>query len=215
MPQGCRQPSRQHSRQSTVLLSCGVAGVELLAANAPLEANCLFQGCVRCEELGAALLHATCEDGRAVLAFLGLHSRTLLGWTKEEAKQQQLGDKGSELARLYHPRRKSDLKPLGDHRIQFSATGDEEFNDVDWTLRVLPNWLQQSVGAKYPTKYGDAKVLLFQPDPESDKKSLEYEASWKGKLQGVSGCFAEWNGKREVAKGLEVLIDAKTTAKAR
>ena len=32
--------------------------------------------------------------------------------------------------------RKSELKPPGDHRIQFSATGDEEFNDVDWTLRL-------------------------------------------------------------------------------
>jgi len=30
------------------------------------------------------------------------------------------------------------------------------------------------------------QVLLFQPDPESDKKTLEYEASWKGKLQGLS-----------------------------
>ena len=28
-------------------------------------------------------------------------------------------------------------------------------------------------------------MLLFQPDPESDKKTLEYEASWKGKLQGL------------------------------
>lgn len=36
--------------------------------------------------------------------------------------------------------RKSDFKPLGDHRIQFSATGDEEFNDVDWTLRVEGQW---------------------------------------------------------------------------
>ena len=32
--------------------------------------------------------------------------------------------------------RKSELKPPGDNRIQFSATGDEEFNDVDWTLRL-------------------------------------------------------------------------------
>ena len=37
--------------------------------------------------------------------------------------------------------RKSELKPLslGDNRILFSATGDEEFNDVDWTLR-LEGW---------------------------------------------------------------------------
>ena len=33
---------------------------------------------------------------------------------------------------------------------------------------------------------GLGQVLLFQPDPESDKKTLEYEASWKGKLQGVT-----------------------------
>lgn len=97
---------------------------------------------------------------------------------------------------------------------------------------ILPNWMQQSAGLKYGTKFGDAKawsilkcrwssprptntlkihpyptgptiiwdsslhalqmlflcfqVLLFQPDPESDKKTLEYEASWKGKLQGLS-----------------------------
>jgi len=35
--------------------------------------------------------------------------------------------------------RKSELKPPGDNRILFSATGDEEFNDVDWTLR-LEGW---------------------------------------------------------------------------
>lgn len=306
----------------------------------------------------------------AVLAFLGLHSRTLLGWSREDAKEQveknikvwnsphniriagskfaidtvsqgalqwqvratentkstnttpnafflAREDGGNVVYGLNYDSKKSELKPPGDHRIQFSATGDEEFNDVDWTLRlegddeeqprhfsitgnsndvvydgsfgwektlknglgllyaidakrrsgvegILPNWMQQSAGLKYGTKFGDAKVLLFQPDPESDKKTLEYEASWKGKLQGLSdkgvgskilttdpqynlklnnegfdakirapaklgtafgaegsvsmdgdkdlSGFVEWNGKREVVKGMDFSIDAKATA---
>ncbi|CAK9019167.1 unnamed protein product [Durusdinium trenchii] len=300
------------------------------------------------------------------LVWLGLHSRTLLGWTREEAKQQveknikvwnsphsfrlagskfavdtvsqgalqwqvratentnttpnalfvAREDGGNVVYGLNYDSKKSELKPLGDHRIQFSATGDEEFNDLDWTLRVegqdndqprhlqatgnsddvvydgsfgwektlknglgllyavdakrrsggegvLPNWMQQSAGLKYRTNFGDAKVLLFQPDPESDKKTLEYEASWKGKLQGLSGGvgkkilttdpqyklkltneglagkvrapaklgtafgadaslnmdgekefsgFAEWKGKKELSKGLELSVDTKATA---
>eukprot|EP00434_Breviolum_minutum_P019749 symbB.v1.2.017425.t1/scaffold1359.1/size123592/10 len=227
-------------------------------------------------------------------------------------------DGGNVVYGLNYDSAKSELKPPGDNRILFSATGDEEFNDVDWTLRLeghdneqprhfaitgnsddvvydgsfgwektlknglgllyavdakrrsgaegfLPNWSQHSAGMKYRTKLGDAKVVLSQPDPESDKKTLEYEASWKGKLQGISAKgvgskilttdpqynlklnnegfdakirapaklgtafgaegsvsmdgdkdlsgFVEWNGKRELVKGLDFLIDTKATAK--
>ncbi|CAJ1458399.1 unnamed protein product [Effrenium voratum] len=131
---------------------------------------------------------------------------------------------------------KSNFKPLKDARVSFSGTGDEEGNDLDWTLKLeggegrhfsmtgnsddivydgsfgvekvlkngvgllysldakrrsgasgfLPSWLQSSAGLKYSTKYGDAKMLLFQPEPDSEKNTLEYEASWKGKMLGLS-----------------------------
>ena len=37
--------------------------------------------------------------------------------------------------RLIEPR-KSNFKPLKDARVSFSGTGDEEGNDLDWTLKL-------------------------------------------------------------------------------
>lgn len=225
-------------------------------------------------------------------------------------------DGGNVVYGVNYDSEKSKLKPLGNTRVSMSATGDEEGNDVDWTVSVegkkarhfsitgnsndvvydaalgwekqmkngvsllyavdakkrsgmsdslLPNWIQSSAGLEYSSKIGDLKMNVFQPDPETEKSTLEWEAALKGRLQGLekkaskvlstdpqyvlkiseSGLdakvrapaklgtafgadatvpvegtptmsgFAEWKGKSELRKGLELNVDAKATVKER
>ncbi|CAE7661194.1 unnamed protein product [Symbiodinium pilosum] len=130
---------------------------------------------------------------------------------------------------------------------------------------LLPNWIQSSAGLAYSSKIGELKMNVYQPDPESEKSALEWEAGLKGRLQGlekkagkilttdpqynlkiseegldakvrapaklgtafgadatvpiegsptISG-FAEWKGKSEIRKGLELDVDTKATVKER
>ena len=74
------------------------------------------------------------------------------------------------------------MKPLGDHQVQFSATGDEEFNDVDWTLRVEGN--------------DDHQPRHLSVTGNSDDIVYEGSFGWEKTLKSGLGLLYAIDGKR-------------------